>query len=83
VVREVNEMRERSKRIYGVGKYKSRLPASAVIIWSLFAAGFWVLSIGIYVTKGRIDAISTAMACLFSIVLGVSAWSSKRTGLKV
>jgi hypothetical protein len=81
-VREVNEMWERSKRIYGIGKYNSRIPTSGVLIWSLFAVGFWVVAIVLFLKQGEVDVMTITMACLFTIILGIAYWSARRTGLK-
>ena len=80
-VRELNEMTERSKKIYGIGRYKSRIPSSGVLIWSLFSVGMWAATGAVYFTRGKVEWTSLTMAVIFTIVLGIALYSSRRTGL--
>ena len=80
-VLELNEMWERGKKIYGIGKYKSRIPASGVMIWALFSSVMWGVSLFSYLNTGKAEVFTITMAILFTIILGIAYYSSRRTGL--
>ena len=63
-VLELNEMWERSAKIYGIGKYKSNMPSSGVLIWFLFSAVMWVIT-GLSYYKGEVDYGSLVVAVIF------------------
>lgn len=82
-VLELNEMWERSARIYGVGKNKSRIPSTGVLLWLLLSLAMWVtVGIGYYHTGYITDYASLIMAVVFSAALGLAIYSARRTGLK-
>ncbi len=81
-VAELNEMWERSAKIYGVGKYQSRIPSSGVLLWLLLSAGMWFAAGLVYFRKGEIEPGLIAMAVLFTAGLGIAYYSARRTGLK-
>jgi hypothetical protein len=81
-VAELNEMWERSAKIYGIGKYKSRIPSAGVLIWFLMSAAFWALAAVNYYVSGQMDYGNIIMAVIFTICLVIAYFSSRRTGLK-
>ena len=81
-VRELNEMWERSAKIYGVGKHKSRIPSSGVLLWLLLSAAMWITFCISYYNTKQIDYSSLVMAVFFTIAFGLAYFSAKRTGLK-
>jgi len=80
-VLELNEVWERSAKIYGVGKHKSRLPSSGVVVWFLLSLAMWSIT-GVSYYVGKLDYASLIMAVIFSIVLVIAYLSAKRTGIK-
>lgn len=80
-VLELNEMWERSAKIYGIGNRKSRLPSSGVLVWFLLSMAMWVVT-GLTYYKGRLDYGNLVMALIFSIICLISYFSAKRTGIK-
>ena len=80
-VLELNEMWERSAKIYGVGKHTSRIPSSGVLLWLLLSAAMWVTT-GLSYYRGELDYASLVMAVVFTAGLGLAYFSAKRTGLK-
>lgn len=80
-VLELNEQWERSAKIYGIGKHKSRIPSTGVLIWLLLAAAMWFSTYLSY-SRGETDYGTLGMAVVFSIGAGLAYFSAKRTGLK-
>lgn len=79
---EINEMNERALKIYGIGKHKSKIPATGVIIWFLLASALWVSFLYPYIKKGYFDLGTLAIAVIFTIIFGLSIYNARRTGLK-
>ncbi len=81
-VNESNQAQERSKTIYGIGKRKSRIPSSGVILWSLFAVVMWALFLFPYLVAGKVLYENLVMAILFTVIAGIAFYSARRTGLQ-
>lgn len=81
-VLELNEMWDRSARIYGVGTYKSRIPSTGVLLWLVLALGMWATTGYSYLRGGGLDAASFVTAIVFTCALGLAYYSARRTGLK-
>ncbi len=81
-VREVNEMNERGKKIYGIGRYKSRAPASGVLMWLVLSVGLWAAAIVLFLRTGEIEPVTLVTAGIFTCILVIAYWSSRRTGLQ-
>ena len=81
-VNELNQMWDRSAKIYGVGVHKSRVPSTGVLLWGLIALAMWVVSGVAYFTRGEVDVASIVMAVFFTLALGLAIYSARRTGLK-
>jgi hypothetical protein len=79
--KDLIEMNERGKRIYGVGQYKNNKLASGVIIWVLMSAVMLAAAIYFYAAKGRFDFVTSAMATVFMIITVIVYRTSKRTGI--
>ncbi len=79
---EYNQITERSKKIYGIGNHKSKLPASGVILWAAFALVMWGLFIVPYFWKGLVLYENLILAALFSVATVVAYYSSRRTGVQ-
>jgi hypothetical protein len=74
-------MNERGLRIYGIGKYKSKLPSSGVLMWGVFALLGWGVSVFIYFRNGEIEWGIFLPTLFFTVVTLFAYYSSKRTGL--
>jgi hypothetical protein len=81
-VMEMLEQFERGNKIYGIGKHKTKMPASGVLMWGLFAIFFWGMAVYIYISKGNVDVFTIGMAGLFSVAFGLAYYSTRRTGIK-
>lgn len=81
-VDELGEMNERGKKIYGIGKYQSRMPSSGVLLWGAFAAIFWGIAIALYVKSDELNFELVLPAAFCTVILGFTWYSSRRTGLK-
>lgn len=81
-VTELNQMWERSAKIYGVGRFKSRIPSTGVLLWGLIATAMWMVSAASYFLAHKTDVGSIVMAVFFSIAFGLAVFSARRTGLK-
>jgi len=77
----LNQMLQRSKKLYRIGEYKSKMPATGVLIWGLLTAGFWAVCAVSYFYGGKLDVGNLTTATLFTIIFGVVYWASRRTGL--
>lgn len=81
-VDELNQMVERSFKIYGIGKYKSKIPSTGVIMWLLFSLFAWLAFLIPYFYKDKLSYSSLSMAVIFTIITALVVYSSKRTGIK-
>src|SRR3989338_416555 len=81
-VKELIEMNERGKRLYGIGQYQSNKLASGVIVWLLLSAVMLSVAIYVYITPGRFDYVTTAMATVFLMITVIVYRASKSTGIK-
>ena len=81
-VGELNQMWERSARIYGIGRFKSNVPSSGVLLWGLMAVVMWAVAGVGYFVSDQVDVGSIVMAILFTVALGLAIFSARRTGLK-
>lgn len=80
--KELVEMNERGKKIYGIGEYKNNKLATGVKIWLLLSAVMWI-SFGFgYFSYRNVDYGSLVMAVGFSFVTAIIYRSSKNTGIK-
>ena len=75
-------MWERSARIYGIGRFKSNVPSSGVLLWGLMAVVMWAVAGVGYFVSDNVDVGSIVMAILFTAALGLAIFSARRTGLK-
>lgn len=79
--KELVEMNERGKKIYGIGVYQTNKLASGVLVWLLLSGVMWgVVALNYYVLA-QTDYGSAAMATVFSIITLIVYRASKRTGL--
>ncbi len=79
--KELVEMNERGKKIYGIGEYKTNNLSSGVWVWLLLSTVMWVVAGASFVLKNSPDYGTAAMAAVFSIITVIVYRSSKRTGL--
>ena len=80
-VAELAEMNERSKRIYGIGKYKTKMPASGVLLWGTVSIAFWAIIGFIFFRTGEFSLETAIPAVLFTLVTAFAYYSSRRTGI--
>jgi hypothetical protein len=80
-VNELGEMNERGKKIYGIGKYQSRMPSSGVLLWGVITAIFWG-AVVLYITTSEFSLELVLPAAFFTVIFGFAWYSSRRTGLK-
>lgn len=81
-VAETFEMNERGKKIYGIGKYESKLPSTGVLLWGGLSLLIWVLVTVIYFKTGKINWELTGPGIFFLIITIFAGVSARRTGLK-
>ena len=81
MVANINEMNERSLKIYGIGRYKSKLPPSGVLMWGAFSILGWAAFAAIYLVNGEAQWGILVPTVFFSIVTLFAFYSSRRTGL--
>ena len=81
-VDELNQMWDRSAKIYGVGAHKSKVPSTGVLLWGLISLAMWAVTAVSYFRNGELDVVSLVMAVFFTIALGLAVYSARRTGLK-
>ncbi len=79
--KELIEMNERGKRIYGIGDYKTNKIASGVLVWLLLSVAMWATVLIRFFSYNNIDYGTVMMATVFSIVTVIVYRSSKRSGL--
>jgi hypothetical protein len=80
--KELVEMNERGKKLYGIGEYKNNKLASGVWVWLLMSIAMWSFAAISYFDARRIDYGTLAMAIVFSVVTGIVYRSSKRSGIQ-
>ena len=80
-VAEFNEMNERSLKIYGIGKYKSRMPSSGVLLWGVLSILLWAVVAYVYFKTGTPNYEIAAPAVFFTIITAFAFYSSRRTGI--
>lgn len=81
-VAEINEMNERSLKIYGIGKYKSRVPATGVLLWGSLALILWITFFYANYRTGSINYEIAAPAVILTILTAFAFYSSRRSGIK-
>lgn len=79
--KELVEMNERGKRIYGIGEFKTNKLASGVWVWLLLSGVMWVIAGMSFFVSSKPDYGTAAMAIVFSIITIIVYRGSKRTGL--
>jgi hypothetical protein len=79
--KELTEMNERGKKLYGIGEYKTNKLASGVWIWLILSTSMWVMGAIRFFGSNTPDYTSFIMAGLISIITIIVYRSSKRTGL--
>ena len=80
-VLEIWEMNERGKKIYGIGKYKTRMPSSGVLLWGGLSLVLWVLVGFSYIKNSEVDGALVVPAVLMTVIAGFAYYSARRTGL--
>ncbi len=80
-VAELNEMNERSLKIYGIGKYKSRMPSSGVLLWGVLSILLWGVFGYAYYKSGSPSFEVAVPAVFFTIFTAFAFYSSRRTGI--
>jgi hypothetical protein len=81
-VLQLNAMSDRALKIYGIGKDRSRIPSTGVILWFLLAFAFWFLAGSNYLRLRQVDYPALVIAIVFTAGFGLAYLSSKRTGLR-
>ena len=79
--KELVEMNERGKKIYGIGEYKSNKLASGVWIWLLLSCAMWGAVGFRYFSLNRVDISTIVMAAVFTVITIIVYRASQRTGL--
>ena len=79
--KEIIEMNERGKRIYGIGQYKTNKLASGVMVWLLLSAVMVSMTIYFYVSKGRVEPIISGISVVFIVITIIVYRAAKRTGI--
>jgi len=79
--KELVEMNERGKKIYGIGDYQTRGLASGVWVWLLLTGVMWGISVWSYFNSNKFNYGAIVIAVVFSIITFIVYRSSKRTGL--
>ena len=80
-VSEYNEMNERGLKLYGIGKYKSRMPSSGVLLWGVLSLLLWGVFGYVYYKTGTPSFDVAVPAVFFTIVTAFAYYSRRRTGL--
>lgn len=81
-VDEINALYERSKKVYGIGKYKSKIPSTGVIIWTVFSTFAWLAFFIPFFHKDKFNSSTLTVAIVFTLVLALTYYSSKRSGIQ-
>jgi hypothetical protein len=79
--KELIEMNERGKKIYGIGDYQSNKIASGVWVWLLLSGVMWIVSGVSFFVSSKPDYGTAAIAVVFSIITIIVYRGSKRTGI--
>lgn len=79
---ETEEVVERSKKIYGIGKYKSNKLATGVWVWLLFSLGMWAMTIYDYFNDEVFNFMLLIMPVMFTVIAVLAYKSSKDTGIQ-
>lgn len=79
--KELVEMNERGKKIYGIGEFKSNKLASGVWIWLLLSSALWLASGVRYFSSSKVDIGTIVMAVIFSVITVIVYRASKRSGI--
>lgn len=80
-VQETNEILERSKKIYGIGDYKSNKLASGVWVWLLLSIAFWGIALFPVLNGQPLSYGKLLMPIIFSVITLIVYNSSKNTGI--
>jgi hypothetical protein len=80
-VAELNEMNERNLKIYGIGKYKTRMPSSGVLLWGVLSILLWAVVGYVYYRTGSPNYEVAVPAVFFTIITAFAFYSSRRTGI--
>ena len=81
-VSELNQMWERSAKIYGIGAHRSRIPSTGVLLWGFLALVMWGVAGFSYFSLGKLDVAALVASVIFTIILGIAVYGARRTGLK-
>lgn len=79
--KELIEMNERAKKIYGIGEHKTNKLASGVWVWLLLSAVMWVVAGVGFFSSSKPDYVTAMMAIVFTIITIIVYRGSKRTGI--
>jgi hypothetical protein len=79
--KELVEMNERGKKLYGIGDYKTNKLAPGVWAWLWLSGVMWVIAGVSFFMLSKPDYGTAAIAVVFSIITIIVYRSSKRTGL--
>ncbi|MEM8681957.1 MAG: hypothetical protein AAGF72_00920 [Pseudomonadota bacterium] len=74
-------MNERNLKLYGIGKYKSRVPSSGVLLWGVLSVLIWSVFGYAYYKNGTPSYEVALPALFFTIVTAFAFYSSRRTGI--
>lgn len=80
-VMELAEMNERSKKLYGIGKYATKVPASGVLLWGVISIILWAAVAFIFYKTRKLNLEAAIPAVIMTVIAGFAYYSSKRTGL--
>ncbi|MES2818280.1 MAG: hypothetical protein V4812_04755 [Pseudomonadota bacterium] len=80
--KELVEMSERAKKLYGIGAYQNNKLASAVWIWLLLTAMMVSGAVYVFVITGKLDYVISASTVVFLIITLIVYRASKRTGIQ-
>jgi hypothetical protein len=79
--KELVEMSERGKKIYGIGQYKTNKLASGVWVWLLLTGALWSATGVSFFVSNNPNYGTAVLATLFSIITIIVYRASKRTGI--
>lgn len=79
---EINEMTERSLKIYGIGKYESRVPATGVLLWGSLAVILWLIFFFVRYKTGSTNFEIAVPAFILTLIAAFAFYSSRRSGIK-
>ena len=78
---EYEEMNERGLKVYGIGKYKSRLPSSGVLLWGTITVLVWGIFGFLYYRTGYAHYDVAVPAVFFTIITAFAIYGSRRSGI--